>query len=256
MRLYKNLVCTAALLGTGMLCTFPLAAQTAAWEKITTVTIDQPIEVPGAGILQPGAYTFKLVDPGQGADRHTVQILNKEQTHVFATFQAIPNERLRPTGKTVFSFYEVPAGQPEVMRAWFYPGDNFGQEFAYPKGRAAELSKLSNQQVPTETAVQQPQTAQVETAPQVAPAPEPAPAPAPVAEAPAPAPQPAPVAADTSSDNTVIAQNTAPPPAVSDSPQSAPQELPQTGSDMPLTGALGLGLLVLAGCLRFASIRS
>ena len=51
------------------------------------------------------------------------------------TILAIPNYRLQPTGKTVFTFWETPPGQPKALRAWFYPGDNFGQEFAYPKIR-------------------------------------------------------------------------------------------------------------------------
>jgi len=52
----------------------------------------------------------------------------------------IPNERLRPTGKSVFAFWETPAGQSKAVRAWFYPGDNFGQEFAYPKEEAARIT--------------------------------------------------------------------------------------------------------------------
>src|SRR5258706_12695655 len=41
--------------------------------------------------------------------------------------------------KTIFTFYEMPAGQAEVMHEWFYPGDNYGQEFAYGKKRQAEI---------------------------------------------------------------------------------------------------------------------
>jgi hypothetical protein len=39
-------------------------------------------------------------------------------------------------------------GEGPVLRAWFYPGDNFGQEFAYPERRAQELSRISGEQVP------------------------------------------------------------------------------------------------------------
>jgi hypothetical protein len=28
-----------------------------------------------------------------------------------------------------------------ALRAWFYPGDNFGQEFVYPKGLAAKIAE-------------------------------------------------------------------------------------------------------------------
>ena len=49
---------------------------------------------------------------------------------------------MRVTGKTVITFGERGAGFPEAIRAWFYPGDNFGQEFVYPKKRAVELAKV------------------------------------------------------------------------------------------------------------------
>jgi len=35
------------------------------------------------------------------------------------------------------------------MRAWFYPGDNFGQEFAYPKTAAVQIASVNNASVPT-----------------------------------------------------------------------------------------------------------
>jgi len=51
------------------------------------------------------------------------------------------------------TFKERAAGQPEAIRAWFYPGNRWGQEFVYPKKRAIELAKLTNQPIlamPTE----------------------------------------------------------------------------------------------------------
>jgi hypothetical protein len=53
------------------------------------------------------------------------------------------------------TFRERAAGEPQAIRSWFYPGDNFGQEFVYPKMRAIELAKLVDQPVlamPTELA--------------------------------------------------------------------------------------------------------
>ena len=62
----------------------------------------------------------------------------------YATILAIPNYRLRATDKTVITFRERPAGQPEALRAWFYPGRNWGEEFVYPKAKAIELAKATN----------------------------------------------------------------------------------------------------------------
>jgi hypothetical protein len=56
---------------------------------------------------------------------------------------------LQPTGKTEFQWWETPAGQPRALRAWFYPGDNFGQEFAYPKSEAVRIAASSETSVPT-----------------------------------------------------------------------------------------------------------
>ena len=80
--------------------------------------------------------------------RHIVQIFDKDRQHVITTILAIPNYRLQPTGDTVFQFWEVPAGQPRALRAWFYPGDNFGQEFAYPKQTAAQIAAYVKTPVP------------------------------------------------------------------------------------------------------------
>jgi LPXTG-motif cell wall-anchored protein len=113
-----------------------------AWNKKTIVTFSQPVEVPGGVVLPPSTYVFKLLD--SASNRHIVQIFNEDQTHIYATILAIPNYRLRVTGKTVITFTERAAGEPQAIRAWFYPGDNFGQEFVYRKSRAVELAKQTN----------------------------------------------------------------------------------------------------------------
>jgi len=117
------------------------------WNKMTVVTFSAPVEIPGVGaqVLPAGTYVFKLLD--SRTDRHIVQIFNERQDHVFSTILAIPNYRLQATDKTVMTFRERAAGQPEAIRAWFYPGNRWGQEFVYPKARAIELAKLTNQPI-------------------------------------------------------------------------------------------------------------
>jgi len=111
------------------------------------VTFSAPVEVPGVGaqILPAGTYVFKIFD--SLSDRHIVQIFNQAEDHVFTTILAIPNYRLRATSKTVMTFRERAAGQPEAIRAWFYPGRQWGEEFVYPKSRAIELAKVTNEPV-------------------------------------------------------------------------------------------------------------
>jgi len=49
-------------------------------------------------------------------------------------------------------FSESKAGTPMPVKSWFYPGDNFGQRFVYPKVKAQEIAVQINQPVPSHTA--------------------------------------------------------------------------------------------------------
>jgi hypothetical protein len=114
------------------------------WDKKTILTFSAPVEVPGR-VLPAGTYVFKLLD--SPSDRHIVQIYDKDETHLIANVLAVPDERLEPRGKTVITFEERAGGSPEAVRAWFYPGNTFGQEFVYPHNRAKELARKSGQHV-------------------------------------------------------------------------------------------------------------
>jgi len=116
------------------------------WNKRTIITVNEPIQVPGK-VLPPGKYVMKLLD--SPSNRHIVQIFNEREDQLQTTILALPNYRLQPTGETEFQWWETPAGQPRALRAWFYPGDNFGQEFAYPKNEAVRIAATANTNVPT-----------------------------------------------------------------------------------------------------------
>jgi LPXTG-motif cell wall-anchored protein len=123
-------------------------------DKKTTMTFSEPFEVPGvdAQVLPAGTYVFKILD--SWSDRNIVQIFSADETHVYTTILAIANYRLKATDKTVLTFGERAAGQPEAIKAWFYPGQTWGQEFVYPKKRAIELAKIVKEPVlemPVET---------------------------------------------------------------------------------------------------------
>jgi len=117
------------------------------WNRKTTMTFSEPVEVPGVGAqtLPAGTYVFKILD--SASDRHIVQIFNVAEDHVYTTILAIPNYRLKATGKTVVTFRERGEGQPEAIHAWFYPGRQWGEEFVYPKARALELARIVNEPV-------------------------------------------------------------------------------------------------------------
>ncbi|MGA2983957.1 MAG: hypothetical protein ABSG32_09085 [Terriglobia bacterium] len=206
------------------------------WDKKTTFTFDGPVSV-GETQLAAGAYVFKLADTN---DRHVVEIWNADETHIIATMIAIPDYRVMPTGHSVIKFSEngseaqgmLPeAGVP--IKEWFYPGDNFGQEFKVAPQTVAQV------QEPVATTEAAPAPAPEAAA---APAPEPAPAPAPEA-APAPEPQ----AEAPATEVPAAPQGTAP----STGQQSTtPEQLPQTASDLPLAGLIGMLALAAAASLR------
>ena len=138
MRKLGLLFCMAILI-----VTFTPSAKADEFDKLTIFTFSAPVELPGDVVLSPGSYVFKLLDSPGG--RNIVQILDEEQSEVYATILAVPAERPRPTDKTTVEFYQSTAGAPNALKTWFHPGDSNGQEFVYPRARAAELAKTSKQ---------------------------------------------------------------------------------------------------------------
>jgi len=231
--------------------TFSPSALADDWNKKTTITFSGPVEIPGVhltgwAVLPAGTYVFKLLD--SKSDRHIVQIFNEDESVIYATILAIPNYRLKATDKTVMKFNEGIRGRPEAIRAWFYPGMNWGEEFVYPKAKAIELAKTANTPVlftdvelPVEVAepiksVDEPVVVKMEQAPVLAirptgeevqlaevVTPPPAQAQTEVAMAPAPV-------------STVLA------------------ELPATASRLPLIALFGM--LALGGALIVRSVRN
>jgi hypothetical protein len=205
-------------------CLVTLPAHADSWDKMTLLTVSEPTQVSDT-YLEPGTYMLKLAN----SDRHIVQIFNKDRSHLINTIIAIPDYRLNVTDKSQFTFWETPPGTAKAVRAWFYPGDNDGQEFRYP----TNLRQIAAVTAPQPRLVEPPP---VTTQPQAAEPEPPAPAPAPQAFVqPAPEPQP-PVE---------IAQNNPPPAppapiAAPAPPPDQPQALPSTASPYPMIGLGGL----------------
>lgn len=200
------------------------AANADTWNKKTIVKVDQPI-IAGNKVLDPGTYVWKLLD--SPADRHIVQIFDKNEQHLETTVLSIPDYNAKIPEKAGFDFWETPPGVPKAVRTWYYPGARYAEDLPYPKKLIAQLASAAPAAVPMNYNE---------------PAPEPAPAPAPQPEA-QPAPEPAPTAAP----------EPAPTPAPVPAPAPAPQALPHTASFNPLIGLLGVLSLGLAGVLTLAT---
>jgi hypothetical protein len=195
-----------------------------AYLKRTKVTLNQQVEIPGQ-FLPAGTYIMELLD--LNPNRHIVRFFNEDRSKLVAQVLAIPNLRLQTEGKTVLAFEERPVNYPEALKAWFYPGDNFGQEFVYPKMRAIELAQEAKE--PVLAFATEPKTVEeMRTAPLVAetPAREEV-AVSEVVEAPAPV---------------MVAQA---------------ETLPRTASPIPLIALIGMASLGVAfAARRFAAHRS
>jgi hypothetical protein len=209
-------------------------------DHMTTVTFSAPVEIPpvhitGMRILPAGTYVFKLMD--SSSNRHIVQIFNKDQTKIYATIEAIANYRLNPKDRTVITFNEGIQGKPEAIRAWFYPGANWGEEFVYPKAKAIQLAAVTNQPVPASVTETQEEVEQPE-APQVI---------AQIQQRPVMAVQP-------TGEVVELAQVYQPAPAVevAAAPAPEPATLPATSSSFPLIALCGL--LALGSGLTIRSI--
>jgi LPXTG-motif cell wall-anchored protein len=223
------------------------------WNKKTTVSTSGRLEIPGGVVLEPGKYVFKLAD--SMSNRHIVQVFNEDENRVFATILAIPNYRTQVTSDTVITTWETPVGQPPALRAWFYPGDNFGQEFPYPKERAMEISRASGEEVLTlASADTHAQPSVVERDAEIAETPSPRVEDEAIDETPARSSVDDDIREpDVEDEPTLMAQNrpqTPPDPGAAAPPAQAPSELPQTGSPAPLLGLLGLASLGAAAALR------
>jgi hypothetical protein len=205
------------------------------WDQRTIFTFSGPVEIPGQ-VLSAGTYVFKLAD--STSNRNIVQVFSKNEKYLYGTFLAIPNQRLRPAGKAIITFDETPAGSPEAVRAWFYPGENYGHQFVYPKPKAVALAKANNTPVPSmpaELAANTTTPVASVKAPQV------------MAMSQAALKAQMPTAEELEIGDVFVAQVTP-----SDPPQLA-ADLPRTGSPFPLIGLVGLLSLAMALGLRFAA---
>jgi hypothetical protein len=189
------------------------------WNKKVELEFGGPVEVPGK-VLPAGKYVFQLVD--SDSDRNIVQILSVDaegNQRLVTTVMAIPDYVTETPDKPIVHFEERRGDSPEAIHSWFYPGDNYGWEFVYPKTERLEADSNSTPAVAS--------------------------APPPVA-----APAPTPRAADTDSEPTLIAEEvsvsvTAEEQTVMPTEQSTELTLPETAG---YTGIQLLAGIAMLGC--------
>jgi hypothetical protein len=135
-----------ALFCVGVILTLTVPAASAqVWDKKTTITVNQPFEVPGR-VLPAGTYVMRIVDAA--GFRRVVRFFSPDEKKVYATVIGIPDFKLDAPEKTDITFYESAVGAPRPLHAWFYPDSQFGVEFAYAKKRAVEIAAAAGEHVP------------------------------------------------------------------------------------------------------------
>jgi hypothetical protein len=241
MKITGSLACFAAGL-LALLVAVPPRAKADPWDQKTIFTFNAPVEIPGR-VLSAGTYVFKLAD--SQSDRNIVEVFNKRENHLYGIYLTIPDYRWQPPSKSVITFEERAAGAPEAVRSWFYPGENYGHEFVYPKVKALALASVNNQAVSsTQNEVTENTTTSTTSTSQ------------PNAMELKPAP---PTAQEPAQEEAQLAEVTPPPPTPAPAPQTpaanVPRTLPKTASPVPLIGLMGLLSLGAAGSLRIARAR-
>lgn len=199
------------------------------WDQKTIFTFSGSVAIPGQ-VLPAGTYVFKLAS--SSSNRHIVQVFNKDENHIYGTFLAIPDYRLHPTSKPLVKFHEAASGEPQAIRAWFYPGRSYGHELVYPKKKAVELAALNNTTVaamPSELAVDTVKPDVKMNSPEVI------------------AIVMAPVTAEKPSGEEVAAETAF---SANATPDDDSDELPATASLLPLIGIVGMLSLAVAATLR------
>lgn len=188
-----------------------------AWR--TPLHVSAPLEIPGM-TLQPGDYIVKVIDTKE--TRKVVQFTNADESKVLTTVMAMPKIRNDVSLSTHFVSFQRAEGRPDALKEWFYQDNNYGIEFIYPKEKEQQLASL-----PTHD----------------------------IAVTPAPAPAPAPetqVSQNTATTESTVTKTEPSEAPVTPAAPAEPQNLPKTGSDLPLAALAGVLLLGGAGALHLA----
>src|SRR5262245_52897987 len=112
--------------------------------KLTYLTFSKPVQLPGV-TLPAGRYRFELADPVER--RRVIKVANEDGSKQLGMLLTIPNTVSTPPKDPLVMFSEVPAGEPDAVKAWFYPGESIGYEFIYPHDQALSIAKRTHKSV-------------------------------------------------------------------------------------------------------------
>ncbi|MFL5553748.1 MAG: hypothetical protein ACJ770_13185 [Gemmatimonadaceae bacterium] len=132
----RNIIVMTAIAAATLSAYRPASADEA--NKLTYFTFSKPVQLPGV-TLEPGKYRFELADPQES--RRVIKVSNEDGTKQLGMLLSIPNQLRDPAKDAIVLFGEVPASEPDAVKAWVYPGERIGYEFIYPHDQAVTLAK-------------------------------------------------------------------------------------------------------------------
>ena len=136
MNIKVKTLCFAGLFALTSFVARPLLADE--MNKSTDFQFSAPVQIPGK-TLEAGKYVFQLAD--SESDRNIVQIFSEDSAghqSLVATLMVIPEHLEQTPDKPIVHFEERSSGSPEAIQSWYYPGENTGWEFVYPKGQSQQ----------------------------------------------------------------------------------------------------------------------
>jgi len=101
------------------------------FENKTTITFNAPVEISGRA-LPAGTYVFETLQD----DSRIVAVMNGDQSRLVMLLNTIPIETPVIPDRPRVEFSQGAVNGPEILRAWFNPGESVGWEFPQAKRSA------------------------------------------------------------------------------------------------------------------------
>lgn len=135
MRNFKTIT-SILLLGMLVVVALPNAKASDTSNRLTEVTFTAPVEIPGK-VLAPGTYEFRYLDH---INVQNVVLVFNSKNDLVATILAEPIYRANTTDHSEITLEDRGANAPKAVKDWYYPNDNYGVEFVYPRTRSAQMA--------------------------------------------------------------------------------------------------------------------
>lgn len=116
------------------ICLFSAAALLSASSTIqeTVFTFRTPVAVPGK-VLPAGKYLFRVAQ--SGSEINVVEIKNPAETKSYGLFLVKPEFHVRLPKNSTLIFEKQTAGGPEAIKAWYFQGSKYLNDFLYPANK-------------------------------------------------------------------------------------------------------------------------